>query len=112
MTRIDLVAPLGVGLGLGLSTGIVTGMMGGPVGLVLGVAIGGVAGFFAGAAMFRDARRREERNRELDAIIGVSEGDIGAAPVAMPPPHEAGEGESSTTAWVAEWLTPPPPVAG
>ena len=108
MTRIDLAAPLGVGLGLGLSTGIVTGMMGGPVGLVLGIALGGIAGFFAGAAMFRDARRREARNRELDAIIGVSEGDLGAAPVAMP--HEAGE--SPSTAWAAEWLTPPPPVAG
>jgi hypothetical protein len=107
MTRIELAAPLGVGVGLGLSTGIVTGMMGGPVGLVLGITIGSVAGFFAGAAMFRDGRRREARNRELDAIIGVSEGDIGAAPVAMPP--EAGE---SATAWVAEWLTPPPPVAG
>ncbi|HTQ43648.1 MAG TPA: hypothetical protein VMI75_12885, partial [Polyangiaceae bacterium] len=109
-TRIDLAAPLGVGLGLGLSTGIVTGMMGGPVGLVLGIAIGGIAGFFAGAAMFRDARRREARNRELDAIIGVSEGDLGAAPVAMPQEPEAGE--SPSTAWVAEWLTPPPPVAG
>ena len=109
MTRIDLVAPLGVGLGLGLSTGIVTGMMGGPVGLVLGIAFGGVAGFFAGAAMFRDARRREARNRELDAIIGVSEGDIGAAPVAMPAPEA---GEPSSTAWISEWLTPPPPVAG
>lgn len=108
MTRIELAAPLGVGVGLGLSTGIVTGMMAGPVGLVLGIAIGGVAGFFAGAAMFRDARRREARTRELDAIIGVSEGDIGAAPVAMP--HE--QGESPATAWVAEWLTPPPPVAG
>jgi hypothetical protein len=108
MTRIELAAPLGVGLGLGLSTGIVTGIMGGPVGLLLGIAIGGIAGFFAGAAMLRDARRREARNRELDAIIGVSEGDIGAAPVAMPhEPHD-----SSAKAWVAEWLTPPPPVAG
>ncbi len=108
MTRIELAAPLGVGVGLGLSTGIVTGMMAGPVGLVLGIAFGGAAGFFAGAAMFRDARRREARNRELDAIIGVSEGDLGAAPVAMP----REEGESPSTAWVAEWLTPPPPVAG
>lgn len=107
MTRIELAAPLGVGVGLGLSTGIVTGMMAGPVGLILGIAIGGAAGFFAGAAMFRDARRREARNRELDAIIGVSEGDLGAAPVAMPR-----EERESATAWVAEWLTPPPPVAG
>lgn len=108
MTRIDLAAPLGVGMGLGLSTGLVTGMMAGPVGLVLGIAIGGIAGFFAGAAMFRDARRRDARTRELDAIIGVSEGDLGAAPVAMPREH----GESPASAWVAEWLTPPPPVAG
>lgn len=108
MTRIELAAPLGVGVGLGLTTGIVTGMMAGPVGLVLGIAIGGCAGFFAGAAMFRDARRRDARNRELDAIIGVSEGDLGAAPVAMP----REEGESSARAWVAEWLTPPPPVVG
>jgi hypothetical protein len=109
MTRIELAAPLGLGVGLGLSTGIVTGMMGGPVGLVLGVAIGGVAGFFAGAAMFRDARRRDARNRELDAIIGVTEGDLGAAPVAMPPTEP---GESAASAWIAEWLTPPPPVVG
>lgn len=108
MTRIELAAPLGVGVGLGLSTGIVTGMMGGPVGLVLGTAIGGIAGFFAGAAMFREARRRDARNRELDAIIGVCGGDLGAAPVAMP--RDPAEG--SADAWLSEWLTPPPPVVG
>jgi hypothetical protein len=108
MTRIELAAPLGVGVGLGLTTGIVTGMMAGPVGLALGIVLGGCAGFFAGAAMFRDARRRDARTRELDAIIGVSEGDLGAAPVAMP----REPGESSAKAWVAEWLTPPPPVVG
>lgn len=108
MTRIEFATPLGVGVGLGLSTGIVTGMMAGPVGLVLGTAIGGIAGFFAGAAMIREARRRDANDRELDAIIGVSGGDLGAAPVAMP----RDDRQSTAESWLAEWLTPPPPVVG
>ena len=83
------------------------GIMGGPGVAVLGVVAGTAAGLVAGLAMHRDDKRLAARARELDDIIGVTEGDLGAAPVSMPPSAE----EASDRAWIAEWLTPPPPVA-
>ena len=108
MTRIDFATPLGVGAMLGAAAGIVTGMMAGPVGAVVGLGAGALAGVFAGMAMHRDDEHRSARSRELDGIIGVTGGDMGAAPVSMP----RGTDEPSRAAWAAEWLTPPPPVAG
>jgi hypothetical protein len=58
--------------------------------------------------MHRDEERRSARARELDGIIGVAGGDIGAAPVALTEDAESDHAK----AWMAEWLTPPPPVAG
>jgi len=84
------------------------GIMAGPVGAVLAVAGGTIAGLCAGLAMHRDDTRRAARSRELDDIIGVTEGDLGAAPVSMP----AQPDDTAAKAWMAEWLTPPPPVAG
>jgi hypothetical protein len=106
MTRIEMATPVGVGVVLGLAAGVLLGMVAGLAGVFLGLAAGAGAGFLAGAAMHRDEGHRAARVRELDAIIGVTGGDLGAAPVSMPPP------EASPSEWMAEWLTPPPPVAG
>jgi|HubBroStandDraft_6_1064221.scaffolds.fasta_scaffold1442252_2 hypothetical protein len=113
-TRIELATPMGVGAILGLSAGIVTGIMAGMVGALVGLCVGSLVGLVAGTAMLRDEGHRAARGRELDQIIGVSGGDMGAAPVSIPPTamREAREAEESSKAWMAEWLTPPPPVAG
>jgi hypothetical protein len=108
MTRIDLATPFGVGAILGISAGIVTGMMAGVAGAVVGLGVGALAGAVAGMTMHRDEERRAARSRELDEIIGVAGGELGAAPVPMPRETD----ESPIAAWAAEWLTPPPPVAG
>jgi hypothetical protein len=105
MTRIELATPISVGVVLGLSAGVLLGMVAGIAGVILGLAAGAVAGFLAGAAMHRDEGRRAARVRELDEIIGVAGGDMGANPVSIPP-------EPAPAEWMTEWLTPPPPVAG
>jgi len=110
MTRIEIATPLTVGVVLGLSAGLLLGMVAGIAGVILGLGAGAAAGFLAGATMHRDEGRRAARARELDEIIGVTGGDIGAAPVSassMNPEEEPSRGE-----WMAEWMTPPPPVAG
>ncbi len=107
MTRIEWATPLGVGVVLGLAAGVLLGLVAGAMGVAVGVAAGAAAGWLAGTAMHRDEGRRAARARELDEIIGVAGGDLGAAPVSMPPPAEPPANE-----WIAEWLTPPPPVAG
>ena len=106
MTRIEMATPIGVGVVLGLAAGVLLGMVAGVAGVMLGLAAGAGAGLLAGAAMHRDEGHRAARARELDAIIGVAGGDMGAAPVSMPPP------EPPPAEWMSEWLTPPPPVAG
>jgi len=112
MTRIELATPLGIGAILGISAGIVTGIMGGPVGAVLGLCAGAAAGAIAGKALHREERMRSARSRELDEEIGVMGGDIGAAPVSIPPAPEEQDEAHARERWLAEWLTPPPPVAG
>jgi hypothetical protein len=109
--RIDIATPLGVGLGLGLSAGLVTGMMAGLPGLLVGLGAGTLTGMAIARAMRRDEERTAARTRELDGIIGVTDGDLGAAPVRMPEAPAAAE-SAARMAWAAEWLTPPPPVAG
>jgi hypothetical protein len=108
MTRIELATPLSVGTILGLSAGILLGIAAGFLGVLAGIAIGAAAGVLAGAAMHHADSRTAERGRELDEIIGVAGGSIGAAPVTIPPPAD----EPPASAWMAEWLTPPPPVTG
>jgi hypothetical protein len=108
MTRIELATPFGVGAMLGLSAGVVMGIMAGVAGVVAGVCLGAAVGFVTGLAMHRADEHRSARTRELDAAIGIHGGSIGAGPITMPPPTD----DLSTRAWVAEWLTPPPPVAG
>ena len=112
MTRIELATPLCVGTILGLSAGILLGMAAGAVGAVVGLAAGAAAGVFAGAAMHQHEGRAAARSRELDEIIGVSGGDLGAGPITMPPAALDVTPANTTVSWMAEWLTPPPPVAG
>jgi len=105
MIRIEKVTPLGVGIVLGVVAGGLLGMVAGLGGVLLGLLAGGAAGFLAGAAMHRAEGRRAARVRELDEIIGVAGGDLGAAPVSIPP-------EPAPDDWMRDWLTPPPPVVG
>ena len=113
MTRIELATPLGVGALLGISAGVLLGLVAGWIGAFVGFAAGAAAGLLAGTAMHRDEGRRAARGRELDAIIGVDGGDLGAAPVSMPPPEPGDDAQGpSSEQWMAEWLTPPPPVVG
>ncbi len=113
MTSIEHAAPLGLGVILGISAGIFTGIIAGPVGALIGFCAGAVAGTAAGMAMDRDEGRRAARSRELDEIIGVTGGNMGAAPVTIPPPEPSeARALAARERWLAEWLTPPPPVIG
>jgi len=53
--------------------------------MVAGAVIGGVTGVLAAVALDRGADDREERTQELDRIIGVSGGDMGAPSLRHPP---------------------------
>jgi phage tail tape-measure protein len=63
----------------GALAGAVFGAAAGPAGIVAGAIIGGVAGALTGAVLDSEAARAEAHERELDAEIGTSEGDLGAA---------------------------------
>lgn len=65
--------------------GAVVGAMAGPPGIVAGAILGGVAGALTGAALEYESLRRAARDRALDAVIGVSGGDLGAPNLAHPP---------------------------
>jgi hypothetical protein len=96
----------------GLVGGLALGAMVGPVGIFAGVGVGIVVGVVAGLVIDKDERLRAKRTRELDAIIGVTEGSLGAGEVPRSVDEDP-ETLSERERWVAEWLTPPPPsVAG
>ncbi len=91
------------GLLAGFSVGVIVSSA---AGVVLATAFGTLVGTVAGVVMDREAERAAQRNRELDDIIGVTSGSLGAPPsIPPPPPHEDPELRS----WVTEWMTPPPP---
>jgi phage tail tape-measure protein len=69
----------------GALAGAALGAGAGPPGMVAGAVIGGVAGAIAGAALDSESSVQAARTRELDAEIGVSEGDLGAPNLAHPP---------------------------
>jgi hypothetical protein len=73
----------------GMLTGAVVGAAAGPPGIVAGAVLGAAAGTVAGAALDADARARDARSRELDAVIGVTGGSLGA-PNLVHPPAEVG----------------------
>jgi hypothetical protein len=55
---------------------------------------------------------RTVRHRELDEIIGITRGSMGAGPIVIRQKDEDDEVTpvySTKEAWLAEWLTPPPP---
>jgi hypothetical protein len=96
------------GAGCGLASGLAVGAMTPSPGMALGLVLGLCAGAAAGAAVHKDERRRDARDRELDDIIGVTKGSLGAPPDSLrAPPDEA----IAARAWLDEWLTPPPPSA-
>lgn len=103
-------------LPMSAAAGVLSGIIGGctlgaalgPAGALLGIGLGLVAGVIAGNAIAADERRGNRRTRELDAIIGITEGSMGAGPVSRVPVEHVvpTEGEG----WLSEWLTPPPPA--
>ena len=105
--RIELASPMGVALGLGPAAGVVLGIVAGLPGVAIGLAFGAVVGLVAGTALQRtEGLFRAARGRELDAIIGVSGGDLGAAPV-----RRNVEDPEVEVSW-AEWLTLAAPRRG
>ena len=90
----------------GASVGVMTGT---PAGVLLGLVLGVGAGTVAGVVMDRDDKRSSHRTRQLDDIIGVTNGSLGAPPSV--PSRSEEDHERELRAWVTEWLTPPaPPV--
>jgi hypothetical protein len=105
----------------GLLAGLPIGMMvSAPVGIVFGLSLGASVGIMAGIVMDRDEKRSSHRTKQLDDIIGVTSGSLGAPP-SIPPPAPLPDDEDETEcvdgrmsevelkAWVTEWMTPPPP---
>jgi len=86
----------------GALAGAVVGAGAGPPGMLTGAVLGGVAGAITGAAVDNESKSQAARTRELDAVIGVSEGDLGAPNLEHPPVRtgaysaaSAGAGSSS-----------------
>jgi len=73
------------GAASGALVGGLVGVAAGPVGVAAGALLGGIVGALAGAVLDDDASRRAARTRELDAVIGVSGGTIGAPNLKHPP---------------------------
>ncbi len=68
----------------GAVTGAATGAIAGPPGMVAGAVIGAAVGAVIGYALDREDARKESHDAELDRDIGVTEGDLGAAPEDQP----------------------------
>jgi hypothetical protein len=99
---------------LGAVAGIALGATVGPLGVVFGLLLGLGAGYIATKVNQKEELRRADRTRHLDAVIGITEGSLGAAPVSVAPPdpEDMEPKLMDADAWLAEWLTPPPPVVG
>ncbi len=76
-------AGAGVGAATGAATGAVLGAFAGPPGMIAGALIGAVAGAATGAAL-ADDHDKEDLDEALDAEIGVSGGNMGAAKPGAP----------------------------
>ena len=104
--------PMITGALCGFASGVAVGIFAGPIGLALGIFFGAGVGFVAGMILAEEDDTKTKRTRELDAIIGVTTGSMGGAsvpPQAMEPDEDDGPALPSKEAWLAEWLTPPPP---
>ena len=73
------------GAASGAIVGAVVGAAAGRAGVAAGAVLGGIAGALAGAVLDQDASEHAARTRELDAAIGVTEGDLGAPNLKHPP---------------------------
>lgn len=73
------------GAAVGALAGAALGSAAGPPGIAAGAILGGVAGVISGAVLDSESSRQVSRSRELDAQIGVSEGDLGAPNLKHPP---------------------------
>jgi phage tail tape-measure protein len=62
----------------GAVAGALAGALGGPVGAAIGGLVGAAIGAAAGEALEESTEAHDVRDAELDAIIGVEGGDIGA----------------------------------
>jgi hypothetical protein len=69
----------------GAAVGAVVGMIGGPIGAAAGAAVGGAAAALAEAMVEQHDEQTRDRNDELDEIIGVTAGEIGAPNLKHPP---------------------------
>jgi hypothetical protein len=105
--------PIIAGVMSGLISGITLGAFTGPVGMILGLLIGTMVGLFAGTMLAEEHETRTRRHKELDEIIGITRGSLGAGPIVRVKADESGDDDlpaySTKEAWLAEWLTPPPP---
>jgi phage tail tape-measure protein len=82
----------------GALAGGVFGAAAGPVGAAAGAVLGGVAGAIIGAGLDEGASRQAARTRELDAELGVSEGELGAPNLEHPPAKVGSYSAASTGA--------------
>jgi hypothetical protein len=53
--------------------------------MIVGALLGGLAGSLAGAVLDSESSKQAAHTRELDAAIGVSEGELGAPNLKHPP---------------------------
>jgi hypothetical protein len=101
------------GIGVGMFAGACVGTMVSPpeIGVFMGIILGAIAGAAAGTAMQHDDELGSKRGRQLDDIIGVTRGSLGAPPGSIPPGDLRRDPESGLElqSWASEWLTPPPP---
>ena len=101
---------VGAGAGSGTLAGLAAGvMLSSGAGIVIGTLLGAALGTVAGIVMDGDDKRAQRRTRELDDIIGVTSGSLGAPP-SLPPPNS--ERDQELASWVTEWMTPPAPRVG
>ena len=110
--------PIIAGALSGVLGGVALGVFTGPIGTVLGMWMGTGVGLVVGYVLAEEHHSRSIRTKELDAMIGITKGTMGAGTglsSAPPPMDEEVEEEvpqySSKEAWLKEWLTPPPPSA-
>jgi len=73
------------GAASGALVGTVVGAAAGPPGMVAGAILGGAAGAVTGLALEIDALWSAAETRELDAVLGVSGGELGASNLEHPP---------------------------
>jgi hypothetical protein len=97
----------GFGLVAGLALGLIVSA---PVGIVLGLSLGAIVGIICGTVMDHEDQRTSLRSRELDAIIGVTTGNLGAPPSVPPAAPDGVDKTAELAIWLAEWMTPPPPA--